>query len=381
MSLADWAALFVVVDCAVHLFAHGIAAFRLLRRQPLPRAEHDAPGVSLVRPVCGIDNFCQETLASSFKLGYPHYEVIFCAARVNDPVVPLVRRLIADNPQVATRLLIGEEEVSSNPKLNNCIKGWDAAEHQWIVLADSNVLMPVDYIERLLASWRPDSGLICSPPVGSHPANFWAELECAYLNSFQAIWQYIADGLGIGFAQGKTMLWRRDILERGGGIRALSRELAEDAAGTKIIRGLGLHVRLVDRPFEQPLGRRSLKEVWSRQLRWGRLRRSTFPVQFAPEIFTSGLLPMLAGGYAALHYGVNWPLVVALIAAIWYLPQILLTYRLKWHLSWTTPIAMLLRDAIHLIVWLDSWATDDFTWRDNSISVREESEQAVQRPG
>ena len=94
---------------------------------------------------------------------------------------------------------------------------------------------------------------------------------------FKRRWQYVADALGIGFAQGKTMLWRRDILENRGGIRALGSELAEDAAATKVIRSRGLRVRLVDTPFEQPLGRRSLREVWSRQVRWARLRRSDLP--------------------------------------------------------------------------------------------------------
>ena len=381
MSLADWAALFVVLNTFVHLFGAGVVAVRLWTRPSLPKAADEAPPVSLVRPVCGLDNFCEETLASSFKLGYPHYEVIFCVARVNDAAVPLLRRLIAENPHVPARLLIGDDEETSNPKLNNCIKGWEAAEHEWIILADSNVLMPVDYIERLQASWRPDSGLVCSPPLGSQPGNFWAALECAYLNSFQASWQYVADGLGIGFAQGKTMLWRRDLLESKGGIRALGSEIAEDAAATKVIRGLGLHVRLVDTPFEQPLGRRTLREVWARQVRWARLRRVTFPLCFAPEIFTSAVLPMLAGAYAALHYNIDWALVVALIAAIWYLPQIILSYRLGWHLSWASPIAMLLRDILHLIVWIDAWLTHDFVWRGNAMSVREQDEEAIQRPG
>lgn len=381
MSLADWAALFVVLNTFVHLLGSGIVAARLRPHPPLPKAPDDAPPVSLVRPLCGLDNFCEETLSSSFKLGYPHYEVIFCVARINDAVVPLVRRLIAENPHVPARLLIGDDQETANPKLNNCIKGWEGARHQWIVLADSNVLMPIDYIERLQANWLPNIGLVCSPPLGSRPQNFWAGVECACLNSFQASWQYVADALGIGFAQGKTMLWRRDILESNGGIRALACEIAEDAAATKVIRGAGLHVRLVDTPFEQPLGKRSLREVWSRQVRWARLRRSTFPLCFAPEIFTGALLPMLAGAYAALHYGVNCAFVVALIATIWYTPQLLLTYRLGWHLSWASPISMLLRDVMHVLVWIDAWLTDDFTWRGNAMSVREEDEEVVQRPG
>ena len=153
--------------------------------------------------------------------------------------------------------------MSNNPKLNNVLKGWHAATHDWIIIADSNVLMPRDYIERLFASWRTDTGLVASPPIGSQPDGFWAELECAFLNTYQARWQYIADAFGFGFAQGKTMLWRRADLERAGGIEALGKEVAEDAAATKIVRGAGLKVRLVDRPFaataRPPQRRRSLE--------------------------------------------------------------------------------------------------------------------------
>ena len=152
-----------------------------------------APGVSLVRPICGLENHIEETLESAFHLDYPRYEIIFCAAAASDSACALVRRLIADHPHVPARLLIGNDAISANPKLNNVCKGWRAAAHDWIVIADSNVLMPRDYIERLLAAWRTDTGLVCSPPVGCRPDGFWAELECAFLNTYQARWQYVAD--------------------------------------------------------------------------------------------------------------------------------------------------------------------------------------------
>src|SRR5213076_3364150 len=112
--------------------------------------------------------------------------------------------LIAEHPAVRAKLLVGDERISANPKLNNCLKGWRAAAHDWIVMADSNVLMPRDYIERLIAAWRPDTGLVVSPPLGSRPDGFWAELECAFLNTYQLRWLYVADRIGIGFAQGKS---------------------------------------------------------------------------------------------------------------------------------------------------------------------------------
>ena len=44
-----------------------------------------------------------------------------------DPTCPLVARLIAEHPAVPARLLIGDERISANPKLNNVLKGWRAA--------------------------------------------------------------------------------------------------------------------------------------------------------------------------------------------------------------------------------------------------------------
>ncbi len=118
--------------------------------------------------------------------------------------------------------------------------------------------------------------LLAAPRLG--PTELWAELECAFLNTYQARWQCFADFIGLGFAQGKAMLWRRELLDEAGGIEALADEVAEDAAATKIVRAQRLRVRLVTAPFAQPLGCRSVFDVWRRQLRWARLRRADLQV-------------------------------------------------------------------------------------------------------
>ncbi len=128
-------------------------------------------------------------------------------------------------------------------------------------------------------------------------------MECAFLNTYEARWQYAADACGLGFAQGKSMLWRRDVLEAGGGIERLGDEIAEDAAATKLVRRARLRPRLAAGPFDQPLGRRAWSEVWGRQARWARLRRATFPLFFAPELFTSGLLAIVAAAFGAAAFG------------------------------------------------------------------------------
>jgi ceramide glucosyltransferase len=356
----------------VHLLSITIAAVRLKRTPPPNRIAPSKPPVSLVIPLRGIENFTQLTISRAFALEWPNYEIIFCVADRNDPVIKEVQSHLAAFPHISARVLIGDDRISANPKLNNCVKGWRAAAHDWVVLADSNVLMPSDYIASLMAAWRNDTGLVCSPPIGSRPQDIWAEVECCFLNTFQARYQYSAEALGNGFAQGKTMLWNKPFLDARGGIEALGAEIAEDAAATKLVRAAGLNVHLVPSPFEQPLGQRSLGEIWSRQTRWGRLRRVTFPLFFAPEIFVGAVPPLLLAVVALIVAGAGTTLVLAgavAVIASFYLPELYLAKRAGWHTSWRSVPAMMIRDIFLPAVWIKSLLGSSVSWRGNMMTV------------
>ncbi|RNJ44085.1 ceramide glucosyltransferase [Mesorhizobium erdmanii] len=346
-----------------------LAASQLKRRTTIARPVRKSPPVSIVIPSRGVEPFTQETLERAFSLEWPRYELIFCVAHGDDPVVRLIRAAIGRFPKVPARLLIGDDRVSANPKLNNCVKGWEAARHNWVVLADSNVLMPRDYIQHLMAAWRPDTGLVCSTPIGSRPEGFWAEVECAFLNTLQARWQYAGEALGLGFAQGKSMLWNKPMLDANGGIRALAAEIAEDAAATKLVNGLGLRVNLVAAPFEQPLGRRTLDAIWSRQARWARLRRVTFPLFFAPEILTGAVVPLMLALVAAASACFSLPLTAIAVLAAFYLPECGLAWSKGWHLSPRTVAAMIARDLMVPAMWARGWLGGAVDWRGNAMTI------------
>jgi ceramide glucosyltransferase len=368
MALAHWAAGFCIFATSLQVISTAIAAIRCRARTEALPPPKNAALVTIVRPVCGVDNFARETLGSSFALDYPDYEILFCVARDDDPVVALVRELIGAHPIARARLLIGDDRVGPNPKLNNVVKGFDAARGGWMIMADSNVLMPRDYIQRLLARWRANSGCVVSVPIASRPANFWAELECTFLNTFQARWEYVSDTFGNGFAQGKNMLFRRDILDDIGGIRALGTEVAEDAATTKLVRGIGKKVHVMGSPFEQPLAERGAAEVWGRQVRWARLRRITFPLLYTPEILTGCVFPLIAGAYAAANQDVSIGLVCGLLLAIWLGAEAALARCAGWHLSPRLLLAMLIRDLMLPPLWVAAWLSDEVVWRGSTVS-------------
>jgi ceramide glucosyltransferase len=362
------AGLFAAGALGIHVLSCLLAARRCRAGLVAPQAARLDP-VSLIRPVCGLDHDARRTLESSFGLEHPDYEVIFCVSDSDDPALRLIEDVRSRHPGVPCRLLVGRDRFAHNPKLDNCAKGWEAARHDWIVMADSNIVLPPDYFARIATAEGTDTGLVSSPPAGGDPLGFWAQVECAVLNTYQARIQYAVDALGMGFAQGKTLSTRRSLLARAGGYAVLGSEPAEDAAATKAIRSLRLRVRLAGPPCQQPLGVRRWREVWSRQVRWARLRRASFPLLFVPEILSGGLLPFAAVlGVAA---AMDAPLVAAatIWLAVWYGAEAALARAARWPLHWTTPWALLVRDLAIPAVWVAGWTGRSFSWRGASLST------------
>lgn len=338
------------------VISNGLAIQRCRRSLPDAPAQYRPP-ITLVRPLCGLEHFSRETLGSTFAIDYPDYEVLFCVADANDPILPLARAVLAEHGGRDARILVGEDAIGANPKLNNMAKGFRQSKHEHIVFVDSNVFTPPDYLDQLVAALANCAGMVTAPPVGHAPIGFWAELECAFLNSYQARMQYAIDTLGRGFAQGKTLFFRRADLDHGG-FAMLAAEPAEDAAATKMMRAKGQRIRLAG-PFLQLVGPRSATQVWKRHVRWARLRRASFPVFFAPELLAGLLPPLLALMIGLAGTDVNLPLVALAFAAAWYLPELLLLRVAGWPRSLS---ALLLRDMLLPLIFIAGCAGSSFEW-------------------
>lgn len=347
-------------------------------KQPQINSENTLPFISLVRPLCGLNAYEEETLRSGFAQNYPHYELLFCVASPEDPVISLVKKLIDDYPERSVKLLTGNDVITSNPKVNNLVKGWKEAQADWIVMTDSNLLLPPDYLHILISTFDQNTGLVSAPAVGCNPLNLWGAVEAAMLNTHQARWQYLVDIAGVGFAQGKTLCWRRDVLEAGGGLSVLGKELAEDVASTKLVRRAGLNVRLPAKPFFQPIGYRSFKQVWERQLRWSRIRRSGFFRLFLLEILTGSLPATAIAVYLSATGAVSWILPPALLM-VWYGIEWVMAKMLKWPHSLRDVLAMMLRDGLLPLLWLWCWTGKGVIWRGSEINTKQKSSQPKQQ--
>jgi len=119
------AASFCGTTIVLHILSTIVAAWRC---RPRPAANPsivnppDAlPPVSVVRPICGLDNFLEETLRTSFELAYPAYELIFCVASARDPAIAVVRELIAAHPRIRSKVWQRQELIPDH----GCVR-WHA---------------------------------------------------------------------------------------------------------------------------------------------------------------------------------------------------------------------------------------------------------------
>lgn len=320
------------------------------------------PPVTVIRPVCGLDDVERETLGSTFRLP-TSTEIIFCVARETDAAIPYLRTLVAQHPGFNVRVFVGSDGPDINPKLDNVRKGWRAASNDWVAIADSNVLMDDTYVWSLLSAWRDDVGAVCAPPFAISGSGLWAEVEKQILNGHQARWQYAADAVGLGFAQGKSLLFRKSLMDGWGGMAALDIDVAEDAATTKVVRRNGLRVRLASKTILQPLGARTLHQVWGRQCRWEQLRRQSFPALYAlgPLAMLLPVLVLTALGAPRL----GWPLVAAasVMTAAWLSAEAAMSCAAGWRLSARSLFGAVLRELMLPLVWLAGLRLRPFTWR------------------
>jgi ceramide glucosyltransferase len=371
LTLTALLAAILAIAFGVH-FATAFVTVRRLTSTSTPKRSTSSqrrPSVSVVIPIAALERSEVATALSAFDIQYRDCSLLYCAYSEDEPHLSEIRRRIAASPGVDAKLLVGREHFSANPKFDNIEKGLAAAQGEMVAFIDSNVDLPPDMLDRLLAEWDDSTGMVSAAPIGVRPSGFWAQVECAFLNTFQARWLLMADCIGSGFAHGKVLLLRRDFLAAHGGMSALASHVNEDTAATKLVRSASLKVRLARHPCEQPLGSRSMTQVWRRQLRWAQLRRQATPLAFAFENLVTTATPVLAGlGLAGLlGWSVGWTLLV--IVAACYATEAALATAVGWPWSLASWVACLVRDAMALAIWPIALVKSSYSWRGHHIDM------------
>ena len=68
------------------------------RRAIEPADDGDLPGVSILKPLKGVDDRLLDNLESFCRLDYPRYEIVFCVQGASDPALRVARKVKETHP-------------------------------------------------------------------------------------------------------------------------------------------------------------------------------------------------------------------------------------------------------------------------------------------
>jgi ceramide glucosyltransferase len=330
------------------------------------------PPVSVLKPVKGADSGLEANLESFFLLEYPEYELLFCAMTADDPAVSVVEKLRVKYPKVKSRMILGGMSVGPNPKVNNLLPAYFAADYDHVVISDSNVRVQPDYLSVLAKQLTPGIGVVTSVVAGDFARGMGGHIESAYLNTFYARWMHLSALMGVPCVVGKSMFFRRSDANRFGGISILGRYINEDYMVGKAMQQLGLRVLLARDPIRQYIGDYSLREFWSRHIRWGRIRKSQAPFAFSlePMMTLVGSAALGVWGLAILRPDIP-PLAFLLVhLSVWATGEWLLLKELTTVQRSKVFVGWFLRELLALPLWLKVASGNKVTWRGSELKLR-----------
>jgi ceramide glucosyltransferase len=270
-----------------------VAVLRLRRRRLLLPAHFE--GVSVLKPLSGVDPALEANLRSFFEQDHPDYEIVFGVQNAADPALAVARRLKGQFPRVACRIVV-HDRAGMNPKISNLRAMLGAVRHDWVVISDSNVRVGSQWLRELASvANEPGTGLVFNPIAGDLGPSLGSQLEALQLNTIVAAGCSVpTELLGHPAVLGKSMLFRRSLFDALGGFESVASILAEDYVIGRMFGTAGYRVRIAPTPARS-VQVVSLRQFVARQLRWATLRCRLQPFAFAVEPLL-GPLPLFAFG-------------------------------------------------------------------------------------
>ena len=345
-------------------------------RSPAPQSASGSsftPPISNLKPIRGLDPDAYENFASFCRQDYPEYEIVFCVDDANDPVLPVIEKLIRDFPERQIRVLCGSGRIASNDKVAKLARLAGEARYETLVISDSDVRVEPNYLRTVVAP-------LADTNVGAVTCFYVPTEDTTFVQSLQSIGMVsdfyagilVARHLdGVKFALGPTIATSRQRLAGFGGYQAIENRPADDLLVGRLIAEQGYEVKLLRYSVHTVADYQSMRQLFHKRLRWIVVMRHMRPWGHLGLIFTHGLPWSLAavamhpsvavglgflGGYLALRAAMVWMIGIR---------------GLKQSVLWKKLPLIPVWDALAFVIWLISFGRNSVRWRDGEYFIRD----------
>jgi ceramide glucosyltransferase len=323
------------------------------------------PGVTVLKPVCGLEKNLAVNLRSACLQDYPDYQVVYSVQDSDDPALPLLREIQQEFGAERVSVACSVANVGVNGKINNLAGALPQARHELLVISDSDVLLRPDYLKRIVLPLAdPGVGIVSTFFRGRDAGPWYEQMEQLTLNADHFALAMLGNATGLfDFCFGASTALSKTTLAAIGGFEGLGDFLTEDTEMGRRVLALGK--RLVDLPYvvDTTIDLPTPGHWWRKQTYWDQNTRVAIPRVFIASLILRVIpLALLFGVLRGFDALALWLVGVALVARMAAVVAVLGVALADVHglLSiWLVP----LKDILSLVWFVRAFATRRVVWR------------------
>ncbi|MFN6219289.1 MAG: bacteriohopanetetrol glucosamine biosynthesis glycosyltransferase HpnI [Aphanizomenon sp.] len=355
---------------AVLFYTYGVYTAIIFLRDSPPINPEFHPPVTILKPLCGIDQGTYTNLASFCQQDYPQYQIIFGVRSSTDPSIEVIEKLIQQFPEIDINLLVKDQIIGANLKISNLANAVTIAKYDILVIADSDIRVGSEYLKTVIQPLQDQKVGVVTCLYRSTAQGIATILEAICTATDFQVGILVSKQLeGIKFALGSTIVIRKTTLTKIGGFAAVADYLADDYQLGYLPTQIGEKVVLSNYIVEHGLGHSSLLDSINRQIRWARCIRVSRPWGYGGLIFTFGTISSLlllitnSGSiFSWLVFSITF--LMRLIMA-WLIGVKLLNDSVTKKYFWLIPIA----DIVRFIIWCCGFFGNTIKWRGTKFKL------------
>ena len=358
---------------------YALACVLVFSRRPRVTAAA-LPPVTVLKPLCGAHPGLYESLRSFCEQDYPEFQIVFGVRQAADPAVEIVQRLMDEYRARHLKLVVNDRDIGVNPKVSNLANALESAEHDILVIADSDIRVGPDYLRAVVGPLAdPRVGVVTCLYGGAGSGRSWGALGRLFIDDwfFPSALVSVTGG-ALRHAFGATLAFRRHTLQAIGGFRALGPYLADDyMLGARIARR-GDRIVLSPYVVQTRVVEASLGALFRHELRWHRTMRAVRPIGF---FFAASTYGFVWSALSLAVAGPAWPLVT--LAAVHATVRVAVHRLVRsvlpragvadgsdggggtWPTAWLLPV----RDVLSLVLWAASFTGRTVRWGASRFAV------------
>ncbi len=329
------------------------------------------PGVTILKPVRGLEKNQEHNLRSACLQDYPEFQLVLSVQGPDDPALPLLKKIQEAFGSGRVSVVIGNRHVGPNGKIDNLLGALPHAQYDILVVSDSDVRLEPDYLKAIVAPLAdPDVGCVCTLYKAVHAERWFEKMELLTLNADFIPSVIFASVTGASkFCLGSSMAFRRGSLQEIGGLESLADYLAEDYEMGRRLWASGKKIAVVPYFVETVVDLKNLRRWWDHQVCWDQKTRAaqgkgffaTLLIRSVPFALLFAAFRLLDGaGLMVLGGAIGLRLATAAVILGWGLrdPEGL------------RGLALLpLRDLSALITWLLAFTKKTVRWRGAKLTL------------